>query len=680
MKKNTLYNFSLCSILLSMVVLFLNSCREDFDFIEAYRANPQYVYKENFENAFGKIDPNQSWDFTQYGTATTRAAGDVNFRDESGINFEVNTTVNGTVITNTINTSSKNKQLYDKLNNKPLSGSLVSSFISNGEDFSILPVTTQCDYKYNMYIKVGDDTRLLFSKDWTDAGYAYCNQMATRISAENEKIGTWVDLEGTDQETTHKVFTINSKENASYYINHSNTSSSWKYLSTTFRTYALVDIAGAKYLLDVKTGQFLSLTIEYINIWLLFTTIKIPYPNLSVVNDISKASPVTVSGNYIMINGYYIYNNGKSYGLGVKTRLPWLGKTPYTWEWTPVILTNKDDIERVKKALTTTKPTPIKKALPGISVSGAPLGETVEIYIQKIDADGNEIEDGEFGSNNACVHELSGIPEIADLNDEDASEEDIETIRYFGIDGNNDRNYRDLVFAVIGKNNTVDQSVASKRYMVEDLGAVESSDIDFNDIVFDIESKYTIRGIVPSNTTQTAKVRALGGTLDIAIKIDDKEIFRKSTANNTILNSAYRDETVKSNLSKLETSVMYNTGQPGGIQKINFEDITTSKEATIATINLSSTTFNNPWDPATNNVKVLVSKSKEISSTLTDVSGQTYTEIGFPANGTVPAMIAVPTTQKWNYEKVDALHEHGKNGCYLKLQDLTSKPTASVNE
>lgn len=56
---------------------------------------------------------------------------------------------------------------------------------------------------------------------------------------------------------------------------------------------------------------------------------------------------------------------------------------------------------------------------------------------------------------------------------------------------------------------TVPVPVISKRYMVEDLGG--SYDFDFNDVVFDV-IKY-------SGGSQKCYVRALGGTLDVTIKV-----------------------------------------------------------------------------------------------------------------------------------------------------------------
>jgi len=77
----------------------------------------------------------------------------------------------------------------------------------------------------------------------------------------------------------------------------------------------------------------------------------------------------------------------------------------------------------------------------------------------------------------------------------------------FKCDGTNP-DYTNLVLWVRDGSGTKDP-VLAKRYMVEDLGG--SYDFDFNDVVFDV-IKY-------SDGSQKCYVRALGGTLDVTIKV-----------------------------------------------------------------------------------------------------------------------------------------------------------------
>lgn len=65
---------------------------------------------------------------------------------------------------------------------------------------------------------------------------------------------------------------------------------------------------------------------------------------------------------------------------------------------------------------------------------------------------------------------------------------------------------------------TVPVPVIAKRYMVEDLGG--SYDFDFNDVVFDV-IKFT-------DGSQKCYVRALGGTLDVTIKVGNNSWTKRS--------------------------------------------------------------------------------------------------------------------------------------------------------
>lgn len=151
--------------------------------------------------------------------------------------------------------------------------------------------------------------------------------------------------------------------------------------------------------------------------------------------------------------------------------------------------------------------------------------------------------------------------------------------------------------------------ITAKRYMCEDLGGVKSSDIDFNDIVFDL---------IDTNGSQKCYVRAMGGTLDIAIKINGNVIFRKTT---------WQDPTFKK-------AQMYNTGWNGTIgvyDEINFEE-------TLAEVEVSG------WNPNTNNVSIVVYNPTETPA---------ETIIDFPAIGAVPKMVAVDLQRKWKEEKAE---------------------------
>ena len=225
-----------------------------------------------------------------------------------------------------------------------------------------------------------------------------------------------------------------------------------------------------------------------------------------------------------------------------------------------------------------------------------------------------------------------------------------------------DFDYNDLVLIIVAdklevKSQEYDTEVVTKkRYMVEDLGTTD--DIDFNDMVVDIEDvkKYhhvivTENGVIKSDTstpqghTQTAHVRALGGTLDFDFYIGNQRVYSKS--------------------EHKSWSEMINTGWEN--TSIDYEAELTSNSTSI---NLGS--YGNPWDPSTNNIKFVVYRDKKPrteggttweyenwvnTGSYAHTSNITYTEdekkvlIGFPEPGQTPYIIAVDTDKQWRNER-----------------------------
>ena len=136
----------------------------------------------------------------------------------------------------------------------------------------------------------------------------------------------------------------------------------------------------------------------------------------------------------------------------------------------------------------------------------------------------------------------------------------------------------------------------AKRYFVEDLGAVGNSDIDFNDIVFDV--------IEDTNKDQWCIVRALGGTLPITI---------------TVCGTSWSKPADK-------VSDMINTGADGKAIDLGME---------IAKFKVSG------WDPSKNN---------QVSVSVQDKDGFKFiTE--FPKDGEIPLMVAFSIAKPWKAEK-----------------------------
>lgn len=205
--------------------------------------------------------------------------------------------------------------------------------------------------------------------------------------------------------------------------------------------------------------------------------------------------------------------------------------------------------------------------------------------------------------------------------------------------------YNDMVFLLITDEEpkVVDvkdiEETIEKRYMVEDLGA--SDDIDFNDMVVDLKQvkKYEITTMSDGkskkeykSTTQTATLRAMGGTLDFDFKVGYYTVFTKSK------------------LPGINYKNMYKTGLSGGKSSL-LNDYTSSL--------YTCTIPNNAWDPSSNNVSFTV--YKEGTSTASDgvyIDNNGAYTITFPNVGDeAPHIIAFPVTKLWRDERHECCSE-----------------------
>jgi hypothetical protein len=151
--------------------------------------------------------------------------------------------------------------------------------------------------------------------------------------------------------------------------------------------------------------------------------------------------------------------------------------------------------------------------------------------------------------------------------------------------------------------------------MIEDLGS--TNDFDFNDVVVDVIETVKVghkitkeNGVVvkdeetSTGAEQKAIVRALGGTLDLTLRIGDTE-WKKN--------------------SKFDASKMYNTTQ--------------------GDIDYNAVLDEFPvygWQPTNNNVSIVVNQKE---------SNEVFT-ITFPKKGAAPMIIAVEPELKWMSERV----------------------------
>lgn len=199
--------------------------------------------------------------------------------------------------------------------------------------------------------------------------------------------------------------------------------------------------------------------------------------------------------------------------------------------------------------------------------------------------------------------------------------------------GGIDKDFEDLVILTDGlEMSKVDyvERVIAKRYLIEDLGA--SDDFDFNDIVVDMQDVWlekiiyedTPNGgwkpvsteVVENTRHQRAIVRAMGGTIDFALKIGGTEIFKKS------------------DLTDYAVTDMLNTGwnntpinryaQYAVINNCELNEDGTVKDGT------------KKWELNDNNISVYVENIGNNGEILSN-------EVKFPKQGEIPMIIATST-------------------------------------
>ena len=135
----------------------------------------------------------------------------------------------------------------------------------------------------------------------------------------------------------------------------------------------------------------------------------------------------------------------------------------------------------------------------------------------------------------------------------------------------------------------------AKRYFVEDLGSVGHSDIDFNDVVFDVV-EYT-------NHKQECIVRALGGTIPVTITVCGVSWSKPSPVIESMINTGVGSEVIDPYLE-------------------------------YATFTIEN------WDPEDNS---------SISVQVQDKNGFTFVN-SFPLNGDIPLMVAFSIGKSWMHE------------------------------
>lgn len=258
--------------------------------------------------------------------------------------------------------------------------------------------------------------------------------------------------------------------------------------------------------------------------------------------------------------------------------------------------------------------------MPGAYVE-APVGTAIEIYMAAVNGNKSTW----IGTQNGKAIYLDLPKDVKlELPDGITVSENAE-IKFIGIEDGTDDDYNDAVLAIVGNpiapTKTIiseDQYVVNtnitKRYMVEDLGAI--GDFDFNDVVVDVTKNITethkvtkengeIKAdeVAKTEITEKAVVRALGGTLDIALKIGDTTWSKSGNG--------------------FTASTMYNTTK-GSIDY----------DKTLAEFAVTG------WDPNTDNIRVEVKG---------DPKAGDY-QLAFPKTGEVPMIMAFDYEVKWANE------------------------------
>lgn len=685
-------------------ILAMTSCRDqDFDFEEAYRANPIVEFEHNFETIFGKIAPDQSWDFSGYGDSGTRADATPTVEESTDWYYVEDNTLKH--IQTTLNAGIPHAD----------EGEPFAFAVPESGEMTVYPIYQGTGMSWELHMVVdGEDTAI--NGFWQKGKTVEGNSSVTALQKNKGKAcskcsGTGLVADSDNSVTwNNNVFAISKWWFTAGTKYLSGEGSSFPRIckrSDNVAYFAVVQYKGDNYLyyLDINNPDnngFVTVNNNKISIEKTYSTGAIVDQgcinagNLKLNNDnrlIIGGKKIGVIGglvawfsswfgevNYLVArdqnasNGIYSFDwaiNQKSYdhktgwnydftdsqrnniknsidALNGKKICPdcdngkivdpdgWINVNGGTFKNDNTNSNNTLDALAVRTRgykFTGLKPGAsvyfYAKVTEGVSLDGKTYGTTGDVFV----------------STGNYMIKLNNAPSINNLGDKTAALcafEDFRDDNNIGKDKDG-RDFESLVFLVVSDQTTstpynsdgslkVSNEIIQKRYMVEDLGAVESSDIDFNDVVFDLsqESEYklvtnetnkTVSPIGMSknllSSSQNAIVRAMGGTLDFDIYVGTTKIFNKSESGKTV-------------------GTMYNTER----KNINYQlDL-------VPPISLPT----NPWNPSENNVSCRIYKKNETYSDATTINGNTY-DIVFPRLGEVPNIIAFDVTKEWRDER-----------------------------
>lgn len=644
----------LCGTLLGFTAV---SCADkDFDWEAAKATNPEYSFKKNFELRYGPIDPNQSWDFTTNRgplTRGTRAAEE----EEEGVAPSENylEVYQGTL-------DWMEGYLIESRNNSELGVGSSFSFMTQGQDFSIMPIFMgNADLQWQLRMEANYGGEVKDVKVW------FKGEGMRQL-----QLSSW----GRDK----SIFQIT---NSGKSLSYSSALDKLVFDETegdhfiVIRSYKYGD---KQYLYDLDQSKFAKLSIDSENGGTHNTSGNV----ISLTDNMEEASSLKIENRTVgdetiqLIELSNTSFNAELFAIqydaenGVTSRFPgWINSSAYVtynseivdFDNTsevynvPAIIVEHDDDwgwwSNLSESSNTLNAHKIQSKYFIFSKDDYPLGTELRFYLKitnKHPGYYDSTNEEQWSTDNMML--TMQLPEGA-IPDEDHipaifRDEDYEAA-IIGCEDNNvgDWDYNDVVFLMLGKTIPVPMKYIAKRYMVEDLGTTD--DLDFNDVVVDIEQQAYLtidrnasgKLVYVEDTSRTpltkATVRAMGGTLDFEFG------FTKEEGGKKVFKSMFR----KGNLLDLNYAVMYNTAENNiDESEIYFEGPTTL------------------WEPANNNVAFKVYKDvDDVSGTLNlgtndrnivydndneRVSSYTLT---FPSPGDTPYIMAFPLTKKWKYER-----------------------------
>lgn len=596
--------------------LSLSGCRDqNFDFEQAKNQNFEYEYRNNFEKLFGKIDPNQSWDFSKgYGTRANTRASFTHTTPTENAWYEVE---NGTLTWMIEN-------LQEGENNRSMGNPFVLTAVSE-EPFYIIPIYQgQAGCNWDFYLTVNGESEQVWTKSQgiKQQGWAPGSlENTTNLTQEN--IVSAVGHDGPEIIESTALATFKTAARSS------NAWDQWveiktdidltndKFYKVTFdleRTAgsgdAYIEIerlrsGGAGKVMSTFSGS------ETMELDILDFTGKLEV-RLNVgsnnADDQFKISEITVEEYGLVADGNYVE------------------------------FKNNDNLDQSSNANTLNAS---QVSGEKIEINGLTRGDILSFYLQ-ITGDGKWNDGGTLrcycpeGETKSSLNQMmvalecpepTNLPEgykamIIGCEDNDLQSDIDSPINQGYTQTASDWDMNDVVFLLIGKELPIVGRYESKRYMVEDLGS--TYDIDFNDIVFDIEriipQEANSEGQFEDNNeeeTQFVTVRAMGGKLNFELFVNNKSVFIKQDV--------------------IPYGQMYNT-----LGQIQYTDY-------IATFPCSG------WDPEANNVSFKVLKGNKTSFDAIE-SGDVSEEdddvvVKFPERGATPYIIAFPTTKNWRDER-----------------------------